>query len=137
MAKQSKTFYKRLAYCLAEKGEHPYSSTLSWLRCLLSFIPPEKAEICHPIYQKCMLLLWPRFQVPPSQLTWSALKHTYHQHINIITMFLLFIYLLTQKKMHEKSVCVWHIMSVWFHWIHIVSLVPRPPPFYLFCLLSV
>ena len=37
MAKQCTTFYKRLASLLADKWEHPYSSTLSWLRCLLSF----------------------------------------------------------------------------------------------------
>ena len=37
MAKQSTTFYKRLASLLADKWEHSYSSTLSWLRCLLSF----------------------------------------------------------------------------------------------------
>ena len=35
MSKQSTTFYKRLASLLADKWEHP--STLSWLRCLLSF----------------------------------------------------------------------------------------------------
>ena len=36
-AKQSTTFYKRLASLLADKWEHPYKSTLSWLRCLLLF----------------------------------------------------------------------------------------------------
>ena len=37
MTKQSTTFYRRLASLLADKWEHPYSSTLYWLRCLLSF----------------------------------------------------------------------------------------------------
>ena len=37
MAKQCSTFYKRLASRLAEKWEQPYSSTLSWVRCRLSF----------------------------------------------------------------------------------------------------
>ena len=37
MAKQSTTFYKRLASLLADKWEQPYSSTLYWLRVRLSF----------------------------------------------------------------------------------------------------
>ena len=37
MAKQSTTFYKRLASLLADKWGHPYSSTLCWLRCRISF----------------------------------------------------------------------------------------------------
>ena len=37
MAKQSTTFYKRLASRLAEKWEQPYSTTLYWLRARLSF----------------------------------------------------------------------------------------------------
>jgi hypothetical protein len=37
MANEATTFYKRLASCLAAKWDHPYSSTLSWLRCRLSF----------------------------------------------------------------------------------------------------
>jgi len=37
MAKQSTTFYKRLASPLAVKWDHSYSSTLSWLRCRISF----------------------------------------------------------------------------------------------------
>ncbi len=37
MAKQCSTFYKRQASRLADKWEHPYSSTLCWLRCRLSF----------------------------------------------------------------------------------------------------
>ena len=37
MAKQSTTFYKRLASLLADKWDHTYSKTLYWLRCRLSF----------------------------------------------------------------------------------------------------
>ena len=37
MAKQSTTFNKRLAFLLAVKWDHSYSSTLSWLRCRISF----------------------------------------------------------------------------------------------------
>ena len=34
---EASTFYKRLAYLLASKWDHPYSSTLCWLRCSLAF----------------------------------------------------------------------------------------------------
>ena len=37
MARQSTTFYKRLASLLAEKWNHPYSSTLCWVRNRLAF----------------------------------------------------------------------------------------------------
>ena len=37
MAKQSTTFYKRLASLLAEKWNQPYCSILYWLRVRLSF----------------------------------------------------------------------------------------------------
>ena len=37
LAKQATNFYKRLASLLADKWEQPYSNTLFWLRCSLSF----------------------------------------------------------------------------------------------------
>ena len=37
LAKQATNFYKRLASLLADKWEQPYSTTLYWLRCSLSF----------------------------------------------------------------------------------------------------
>ena len=37
MANEATTFYKRLASCLAMKWDHPYPSTMSWLRCRLTF----------------------------------------------------------------------------------------------------
>ena len=37
MGKQGTTFYKRLACLLADKWDQPYSSTLCWLRCRISF----------------------------------------------------------------------------------------------------
>ena len=37
LATGASTFYKRLASLLAEKWEQPYSITISWLRCTLSF----------------------------------------------------------------------------------------------------
>ena len=37
MANQATVFYKRLASCLASKWDQPYSSTMSWLRCQLTF----------------------------------------------------------------------------------------------------
>ena len=37
LANEASTFYKRLASLLASKWDHPYSSTLCWLRCRLTF----------------------------------------------------------------------------------------------------
>ena len=37
LASEASTFYKRLASLLASKWDHPYSSTLCWLRCSLAF----------------------------------------------------------------------------------------------------
>ena len=37
MAREATTFYKRLASLLSMKREQPYSSTMTWLGCLLSF----------------------------------------------------------------------------------------------------
>ena len=37
MANEATTLYKRLASCFAMKWDHPYSSTMSWLRCWLTF----------------------------------------------------------------------------------------------------
>ena len=37
LANEASTFYKRLASILASKWDHPYSSTLCWLRCRLGF----------------------------------------------------------------------------------------------------
>ena len=37
MANEATVFYKRLASCLAMKWDQSYSSTLSWLRCCLTF----------------------------------------------------------------------------------------------------
>jgi hypothetical protein len=37
MANEAAVFYKRLASCLATKWDRPYSSTMSWLRCRLTF----------------------------------------------------------------------------------------------------
>ena len=37
LASEANIFYKRLAARLAEKWEQPYSSTMAWLRCRLTF----------------------------------------------------------------------------------------------------
>lgn len=37
LAKEATTFYKRLATSLAEKWSQPYSITMNWLRCRISF----------------------------------------------------------------------------------------------------
>ena len=58
MAREATTFYKRLASLLSTKGEQLYSSTMAWLRCLLSFsllrpaiqsIRGARSSIGHPI----------------------------------------------------------------------------------------
>ncbi len=38
MTKEATTFYKRLASCLAEKRDQPYSCTMNWLRCLSFYL---------------------------------------------------------------------------------------------------
>ena len=40
------TVYKRMASLIAEKHNHPYSSTLFWLRCKLSFSLLRSAIMC-------------------------------------------------------------------------------------------
>ena len=43
MAQEATTFYKHLASCLATKWDQPYNSTISWLRCRLTY------TIFHPM----------------------------------------------------------------------------------------
>ena len=40
------TVYKRMASLVAEKHNHPYGSTLFWLRCKVSFILLQSAIMC-------------------------------------------------------------------------------------------
>ena len=37
MGREATTFYKRMASLLSDKWDNPYSKTLNWLRCPLSF----------------------------------------------------------------------------------------------------
>ena len=60
MAAEATVFYKRLASCLAVKWDHPYSPTLSWLRCRLTF---SLLRYSYPVYQGGSLQLWPCYQV--------------------------------------------------------------------------
>ena len=46
LASEATTFYKRLAARLAEKWEQPYSSTIAWLRCRLTFFLLRSAIQC-------------------------------------------------------------------------------------------
>ena len=46
IANEATTFYKRLASCLAMKWDYPYSSTMSWLRCRLTFFLLRSAIQC-------------------------------------------------------------------------------------------
>ena len=47
LAVEATTFYKRLAACLADKWEQPYSSTLAWLRSRLTFPTPSLSNSVH------------------------------------------------------------------------------------------
>ena len=46
MAREATVFYKRLASCLASKWDKPYSSTLHWLRCRVTFSLLRSAICC-------------------------------------------------------------------------------------------
>ena len=46
MGQQGSTFYRRLAALIAEKWNESYSSTLSWIRCLLSLCLLRSAIQC-------------------------------------------------------------------------------------------
>ena len=46
LAPAATTFYKRLASMLAEKWNQPYSSTIGWLRCRLSFSLLRSSIMC-------------------------------------------------------------------------------------------
>ena len=46
MGKEAVTFYRRLADLLSKRNTMTYSSTLAWLRCLLSFSLLRSATIC-------------------------------------------------------------------------------------------
>ena len=65
MANEATVFYKRLASCLATKWDQSYSSTLSWLRCRLTF---------SLLYQRCSLKLWTCGW--HHQLTWFIMSHS-------------------------------------------------------------
>ena len=89
MAKQSTTFYKRLASLLADKWEHPYSSTLSCLRYLFSFSLMRSAIQCiRGARSSCGHAS--RSPLPIDLV--SAEAHL-SSNINFITMFLSFIYI--------------------------------------------
>lgn len=46
MANEATLFYKRLASRIAEKWDHPYSSTMAWLRCRITFSMLRSAIQC-------------------------------------------------------------------------------------------
>ena len=61
MANETTVFYKRLASCLATKWNQPYSSTMSWLRCQLTF--SLLTSVSYPVHKGCPLQLWSYCQV--------------------------------------------------------------------------
>ena len=46
MAKESTTFYQKLASLTAEKTSQPYSSVMEWMRCCLSFVFLRTSILC-------------------------------------------------------------------------------------------
>ena len=46
MAKEASVFYKRLASLLSELHEQAYSTTMAWLRCVLSFSLLQSSILC-------------------------------------------------------------------------------------------
>ena len=56
MGREATCFYKRLASMLAQKWEYPYSTTLCWLRCHLTFslirsaIQAGSRQVRHSLY---------------------------------------------------------------------------------------
>ena len=46
LAKEATNFYKRLASLLADKWDQPYSQTMNWLRCRISFALLRSAIQC-------------------------------------------------------------------------------------------
>ena len=60
MANEVTVFYKRLASCLAIKWDQPYSATMSWLRCRLTFgglAPVVDMQPSHKLHQWTWLCL--------------------------------------------------------------------------------
>ena len=60
MGKSATTFYKRLASMISEKRDTPYSQTINWIRCKLSFallrssimsIRGARSSRHHPMYE--------------------------------------------------------------------------------------
>ena len=74
MANEATAFYKRLASHLANKWDQPYSTTMSWLRCRLTFSLLRSA--IHAVYQLGVLApvvdMQPNFRL--HQWTWSYLN---------------------------------------------------------------
>ena len=46
LAKEATNFYKRLTSLLADKWDQPYSQTINWLRCRISFALLRSAIQC-------------------------------------------------------------------------------------------
>ncbi len=58
MANEATAFYKRLASCLATKWDQSYSSTMSWLRCRLTFSLLRSAIQCIYTWYKIKHWAW-------------------------------------------------------------------------------
>ena len=117
LANEASTFYKRLASLLASKWDHPYSSTLCWLRCSLAFSLLRSAiqsirGVDHHVDMPSR---------PPQRSTLSISNQTSHQGFNsrthkpfflsflflfafdslTCTCFIIYIFLLVSKKINK------------------------------------
>ena len=72
LANEATIFYKRLASCLAAKWDCPYSSTMSWLRCRLTFALLRSAIQCVRGARSCCCHAFK--SPPPMDLATSELR---------------------------------------------------------------
>ena len=74
LANEATIFYKRLASCLAAKWDCPYSSTMSWLHCGLTFALLRSAIQCTRGACSCCGHAFK--SLPPMDLATSELRFT-------------------------------------------------------------
>lgn len=85
MANEASVFYKRLASCLATKWDQPYSSTMSWLRCRLTFSLLRSAIQCiRGARSSCGHAA--KSQTPPLDLVISELDYTAQHYFFVLLL---------------------------------------------------
>ena len=120
MAPTANVVYKRIASMISSKHDKPYSRTMHWIRCRLSFsllcnhVPPW-ITICrtsaswsphHHRHHGPCLLRWPG---PMSELSKVAIIF-----VVIILFYSFFLYFEEKKKESTILYCVLYIAYVWY-----------------------